>query len=258
MFGFVPSNNMNKNIIIAIIILLAITALVYFIYPRPDELSPEDRISSVVETYIYSTLGTLPSSDVDYDKAKALLSPGLREKFQDPSFVPQSYCIQDGPGLIGISSIDIGNSSEAKVVVKGRYEEWQEMWEFKLMSTEKGNWLIDEINCLHIQMSPQEVTKEFILSTLGTLPEAEINYELARSLMTSSYTEEFDSPAFIPNAYGIQEGPTSVEFESEDITGEEAEVIVIGHWGEDLQMHWKFEMKQEQGEWKVNFINPGQ
>jgi hypothetical protein len=105
---------------------------------------------------------------------------------------------------------------------------------------------------------PKEVTKTFMLATLGTLPNAEIDYDKAKTLMTRQYKAEFVNPAFIPQAYGIQDGPDKVEFERQDIEGEKADVVYMGYWGEDLQMRWKFEMEKENGEWKIALINPGQ
>jgi hypothetical protein len=108
------------------------------------------------------------------------------------------------------------------------------------------------------QQDPQELVQAFMQATLGTIPNAEIDYDKARTMMTSQYAQEFTSPAFIPQAYAMQDGPSKVEFESKDIMGDTAEVVIMGYWGEDLQMRWKFELEKEDGLWKISFINPGQ
>ena len=76
--------------------------------------------------------------------------------------------------------------------------------------------------------------------------------------MTDSYAAKFDSPMFVPLAYGMQDGPTDMEMRGEEISGETAEVTVLGLWGESNRMLWKFELQKQAGEWKLNFINPGQ
>lgn len=251
-----------KKILIIIPVFLLILAASYFLL-KPDEPTPEDQVAALASKYMNFTLGSLSGSEVDYDEAREILAPNLRSQFTDPAFVPESYCIQDGPEKVRVESVERSKETGGwEVLVEAEYGgEWQEMWEFKVVSAEGGSWMISEITCLHElggPAAPGEVVRDFMFSTLGTLSGSNIDYERAENLMTSSYSEEFTSPAFIPNAYGIQEGPTEIEFEGEDVMGEEAEVIVMGYWGEDLQMRWKFELEQEEKEWKINFINPGQ
>jgi hypothetical protein len=95
----------------------------------------------------------------------------------------------------------------------------------------------------------------FLKATLGTVPGAAIDYDRARSLMTTSYAAQFDSPAFVPATYGIQDGPTSYDFASEEIAGTTATVEVIGEWGGDPGRRWVFALNQEGGSWKIGAIN---
>jgi hypothetical protein len=104
----------------------------------------------------------------------------------------------------------------------------------------------------------QSIVESYMNATLGTLPNANIDYDKARSMMTQAYAKKFDSPMFVPQAYGMQDGPDRVAFESKDIMGDQAEVVMMGYWGDNLQMRWKFEFEREAGEWKISFINPGQ
>ena len=108
------------------------------------------------------------------------------------------------------------------------------------------------------ESKPKDVVESFMLSTLGSLANAEIDYDKARTMMTSEYAAEFTSPMFIPQAYGMQDGPDRVGFENQDIMSDKAEVVMMGYWGEDLQMRWKFELVKEEGEWKIDLVNPGQ
>ncbi|MFC1627330.1 hypothetical protein ACFL18_02090 [Patescibacteria group bacterium] len=106
--------------------------------------------------------------------------------------------------------------------------------------------------------TPTSVVENFMKATLGMIPNADIDYDKARTLMTTSYAAEFTDSMFIPLAYGMQDGPTSVEVTNEEILTNTATVTVLGHWGPENQMYWKFELEKEAGDWKLNFINPGQ
>jgi len=107
-------------------------------------------------------------------------------------------------------------------------------------------------------LPPRQVVEAFIKTTLGTVPGAEVDYDYAKKLMTADYRAEFKTPMFVPQTYGIQDGPTNYQFKDEEITGNTAMVTVLGLWGTENQMYWQFELEKEKGEWKVSFINPGQ
>ena len=102
---------------------------------------------------------------------------------------------------------------------------------------------------------PATVVETFMKATLGTVPGAAIDHDHARSLMTSSYAAQFDSSAFIPTAYGIQEGPTGYEISSEEIAGTTATVAVVGRWRGEPGRRWSFVLNQEGGSWRVAAIN---
>jgi len=145
------------------------------------------------------------------------------------------------------------NSDNNKVVVNQAEEKEQ-----KEEITEQAVVAEEIVEIEDDQENPQEIVELFMQATLGTLPNAAVDYDKAKTMMTSQYAEEFTTPMFIPQAYGIQDGPDRVEFEREDVIDDTAEVVVIGYWGEDLQMRWKFELEKEDGLWKISLINPGQ
>lgn len=101
---------------------------------------------------------------------------------------------------------------------------------------------------------PATVVDAFVKATLGSVPGADIDYDHARSLMTTSYAAQFDSPAFVPTTYGIQDGPTAYDIASEDIAGTTATVEVIGEWGGEPGRRWVFSLTQEGGSWKIASI----
>lgn len=102
---------------------------------------------------------------------------------------------------------------------------------------------------------PASVVEDFIRTTLGSVPGAAVDYDRARSLMTASYAAQFDTPAFIPSTYGIQEGPIAYEVSSEEISAATATVIVVGYWGEEPGRRWSFVLNQEAGAWKIAAIS---
>ena len=104
----------------------------------------------VVSSYMQNTLGSIPNAKVDYESAKKYLSSGLKKQFKTPAFVPQSYCIQDGPDNVKIDSSKI-NGDEAVVKISGSYGgTWTKMWDFKLKKDSKNNWEITKIKCLSV------------------------------------------------------------------------------------------------------------
>ncbi len=103
--------------------------------------------TEVAISYMYATLGTIPDADVHYDTAKTYMSKEFRAEFKDDSFVPLSYCIQDGPSEVSVSSEKI-EGDKARVQIKAVYgDEWMDMWDFAFVK-EDGEWKLDEINCL--------------------------------------------------------------------------------------------------------------
>jgi len=98
---------------------------------------------------------------------------------------------------------------------------------------------------------PVTVVEDFLLVTLGTLPKATFDYEAAQALMTEAYAAEYETPDWVPQVYGIQDGPTSYEIGGEEIAGSSATVTVLGYWGTDLGREWRFTAEQEGGAWKV-------
>jgi len=107
--------------------------------------------TEVVEIYMKHTLGSIPNSNIDYDKAKKYLSSELKKKFTDSMFVPTSYCIQDGPTDVKIISDEV-DASSISIVVSALYgSEWKNMWKFSLSpdkASDSNYWLIKEIECL--------------------------------------------------------------------------------------------------------------
>lgn len=116
-----------------------------------DKAIPTEEINSVVETYMKHTLGTIFRAEVDYEKAKKFLTPDLEVQFVAPMFVPVSYCIQNGPSNVRITSTEFDSASNwTNVVVEGKYgENWNQMWNFVVVEVEGDDWMINKIECLN-------------------------------------------------------------------------------------------------------------
>jgi hypothetical protein len=109
-----------------------------------------------------------------------------------------------------------------------------------------------------VASTPEAVVTSFLNATLGTLPEAEVDYDKAKELMSAEYVKQFTTPMFIPQAYGMQDGPSSVEITDQEILTDTAVVTALGRWGTENQMYWQFNLVKQAGQWKLDFINPGQ
>lgn len=107
--------------------------------------------------------------------------------------------------------------------------------------------------------SPKEVVENFMDYTLGTLPSANLNFESARALLTEDQKIQFeDDNTFAARFYGIQDGPTSVKFISENVTGEEAVVRYDPSWGE-MSLAWAFFLVKIDNQWLISdFRNDAQ
>ena len=102
---------------------------------------------------------------------------------------------------------------------------------------------------------PSAVVDAFVLATLGSLPGAAVDDDMARSLMTEGYAAEFDSPEFVPLTYGIQQGPDSYQIASEEVFEPTATVLAHGYWGSDLGRQWRFALVREHSVWRISGID---
>lgn len=106
--------------------------------------------------------------------------------------------------------------------------------------------------------APVDITEQFMLYTLGTLPGAEINYTKAKQLASEALRAQWTSDDFVPQFYAIQDGPDTFEVISQTTTGNESTVLVDVKWGE-MMLRWSFGLVYESGGWKVNsFRNDAQ
>ena len=139
---------MKKVLKIGLIVIGVIVLVLFVMFittPVPDYKTSIDLPQETVMEYINYTLGTLPTAEVDYDKAKLLLDSELQVQFEDSMFVPVSYGIQDGPDKVEIISTDV-DGDYAEVEVAGYWgESVGRNWLF-LMDKFSGKWLITHVS----------------------------------------------------------------------------------------------------------------
>ena len=116
--------------------------------PPPTPQAPEETglpsPSEVVDEFILSTLGRLPGSAIDHDRARALMTVAYAADFQSPEFVPLTYGIQDGPTSYEIFSEEIGDSTATVLVLAYWGDDIGHTWRFDL-EHEAGLWRVSDI-----------------------------------------------------------------------------------------------------------------
>ncbi|MDD5551926.1 MAG: hypothetical protein PHI88_02095 [Candidatus Pacebacteria bacterium] len=106
--------------------------------------------------------------------------------------------------------------------------------------------------------APTKVVEDFMKYTLGTLPDSNIDYETARNLFIEDLKSQYSDDSFVPRFYGIQDGPDSAKFISENISDNEATVRVDVSFGE-MTTAWAFLLKKEGDLWLISgFRNDAQ
>jgi len=101
--------------------------------------------------------------------------------------------------------------------------------------------------------SPTDVAENFIVYTLGTVPGAEIDYDKAKALASQNLLTQWTDDSFVPQFYGIQEGPDTYEMTTQTISGDTAVVKVEVRWG-DMGLAWAFGLVKENGLWKIDSL----
>lgn len=106
--------------------------------------------------------------------------------------------------------------------------------------------------------APVDITEQFMLATLGTLPGADVDYDEAKELSSADLLSRWSGDYFVPQFYGIQNGPDTFEVKYQATRGDESIVRVDVLYGEMMQA-WAFGLVYEGGSWKVDsFRNDAQ
>lgn len=100
-----------------------------------------------------------------------------------------------------------------------------------------------------------EAVENYMKHTLGTIPGAQIDYEVAKRYLANDLAVQFDRPGFVPISYCIQDGPEKVRIKSKENLGDRTAVKVEASWGDEWTERWEFILVSENGQWKINKIN---
>jgi len=84
-------------------------------------------------------------------------------------------------------------------------------------------------------------------ATLGTLPNASVNHEIAKEFLSKTLRAQFTNDSFVPRSYGIQQGPDEIKIKSENIDGDSAIVAVQAFYGKEIGLLWNFTLELEDG-----------
>lgn len=105
---------------------------------------------------------------------------------------------------------------------------------------------------------PNEVVRLYTHHTLGTLINANIDYDAARKYLTPELKAQFTDNLFILRSYCIQDGPTNVQMIKEESTASSASVVVSAFYDTEWQKMWKFSLVRNEGEtggyWRIKEI----
>ena len=104
--------------------------------------------------------------------------------------------------------------------------------------------------------SPTETVNIYLYATLGSLPDAVYNTNIAAEHLADDLaTQIIDNPSFVPLSYGIQDGPSSVKITDETISGKTATVTVEGSYGGTPSKEWTFTLKHNGTKWLITSID---
>ena len=91
-------------------------------------------------------------------------------------------------------------------------------------------------------MMPSEVVGAYMSFTLGSIPNATVDYDQAKKYLTDDLKAQFTNPMFVPTSYCIQDGPDDVRIASDEPLGSTIEVVVEGQYGGEWDDMWQFSL----------------
>jgi len=105
----------------------------------------------------------------------------------------------------------------------------------------------------------QQAAENFMKLTLGTLPGAQVDYEKAREYLSDTMKVQYSGDGWVPRFYGIQDGPDSVSFISENPTEDGVVLRYDAIWGQEVGLGWAFTMVKDNNKWYIDgFRNDAQ
>lgn len=136
------------------------------------------------------------------------------------------------------------------ILVGGGIYVWQKIAEKSEVTTpEKSTEVIKKPT-----VSPSKVVEDFMIYSLGTIPGSKVDYDVAKTYLSPQLQTQFTDDSFIPQLYGIQDGPDEVEVVSEKISDSTATVRVNATYGTSTQPTWDFQLAIYNNQWKISDV----
>ncbi|MFH1509491.1 MAG: zinc ribbon domain-containing protein [bacterium] len=169
-----------------------------------------------------------------------------------------------GLGCLGVVVIVIGLSIWGFIVARNWYQDeiennpnfWEEMF------NEETDKNIDDDTDTSLNnttttpsIKPEKVVTNYINNTLGMLPNSNVDYDAAKKYLSSNLKQQIDTPGFVPLSYCIQDGPTSVNIGTAEISGNTAIVTVGAEYGGNMKDMWDFNLKISDDDWVIASID---
>ena len=93
-----------------------------------------------------------------------------------------------------------------------------------------------------IYMEPGEIVDLYMYFTLGSIPNASVDYDTAKQYLTYDLKTQFTNPMFVPTSYCIQDGPDDVRIVSNKPVDGNVEIVVEGQYNGVWQEMWQFSL----------------
>lgn len=107
--------------------------------------------------------------------------------------------------------------------------------------------------------SAREFVEKFMKMTLGTLPGASLDLTKARTSLSDVMQAQYQGEAWVPQFYGIQDGPSDFQFLSENQTEDGAVLKYNALFGNEVGLGWTFTVAKDGNNWFINgFSNTAQ
>lgn len=99
--------------------------------------------------------------------------------------------------------------------------------------------------------TPKQVVENFMKYTLGTLPGAQVDLEKARGYLSDTMKAQYSGEGWVPQFYGIQDGPDSVKFISENTSDDGVYLRYDPNWGE-MSLGWSFFLAKDGNKYYID------
>lgn len=102
------------------------------------------------------------------------------------------------------------------------------------------------------EQTAREFVESFMKMTLGTLPGANLDVNKAYASLSDTMQAQYSGESWVPQFYGIQDGPDDFDFLMENETEDGFVVKYNALWGNEVGIGWLFTVVKDNGKWYIN------